>query len=110
MIDSLRKLFDASVVLHDIHKRKYHIAQDAGGWSSVDSTAPDGSVISHVKARINDRWIISIWSRRRLHADAGTLLRWAAEKLGAHLPARPVDEPTRLGFSGRDLSDSAEIS
>ena len=54
MIDALMKLFDASVVLHDVLQRKYHVAHNPNGWSLLTDTTPDRSVVSHVKARISE--------------------------------------------------------
>ena len=36
MIDALRKLFDASVVLYDLQRRKHHVARDSRGWYSLE--------------------------------------------------------------------------
>src|SRR5689334_9519268 len=96
MIDALRKLFDAAVVLYDGQKRKHHVARDARGWFSLEATARDGSPICHAEARINDRWTISVWSRRSLHRDAQALVTWAAGKLAAHLPRRASEQPIVL--------------
>jgi hypothetical protein len=99
MIDALRKILDAAVVLHDLQRRKRHVARDANGWFSLESSTA-GSSISHVDAQINERWMLSIWSRELLHHDASTLVKWAAAKLAPHFPGRVVSEPTVVGFSG----------
>jgi hypothetical protein len=102
MIDALRKLFDAAVVLYDGQRRKHQVARDARGWFSLESTARDGSPVCHAEAAINDRWTISVWSRRRLHPDAQALVTWAAGKLAPHFPGRLAQEATVLAFRGVD--------
>src|SRR4029079_9151509 len=100
MIDALRKLFDASVVLYDLQRRKQHVARDSRGWYSLEVTAKDGTPVCHVEAEINDRWTVSVWSRRRLHPDADAMVRWAAGKLAPYFPTKLADEPTAHGFGG----------
>jgi hypothetical protein len=100
MIDALRKILDAAVVVHDLQRRKRHVARDANGWFSLEDRTQGGSSVSHVDARINQRWMLSIWSRRQLHHDADTLVKWAASKLAPHFPGKIVSEPAVLGFSG----------
>jgi hypothetical protein len=110
MIDALRKLFDAAVVLYDGQRRKHHVARDARGWFSLDSTTRDGLPVCHAEAAINDRWTISVWSRRRLHPDAQAMVRWAAGKLAPHFPERVANEPTVLEFRrGGGTPGSAEV-
>lgn len=99
MIDALRKLFDASVVLYDGQRHKHHVARDSRGWFSLEVTAKDGSPVCHVEAQINERWTLSVWSRRRLHRDADAMVQWAAGKLAPYFPGKRADEPTALGFS-----------
>ena len=109
MIDALRKLFDAAVVLYDAQKRKHHVARDAKGWFSLEATARDGSPVCHAEARINDRWTISVWSRRWLHPDAQALVTWAAGKLAPHLPRKTAGGATVLAFNRGGSSNAAEV-
>ena len=100
MIGALRKLFDAAVVLYDGQRRKHHVARDARGWFSLESTSRDGSPVCHAEAAINDRWTISVWSRRWLHPDAQAMVTWAAGKLAPHFPERAAHEAAVLEFRG----------
>ena len=106
MIDALRKLFDAAVVLYDGQKRKHHVARDAKGWFSLEATARDGAPVCRAEAHINDRWTISVWSRRWLHPDAQALVTWAAGKLAAHLPRKATEASTVLAFGGGGASSN----
>jgi hypothetical protein len=62
-----------------------------------------------LKARVNDRWTLVVFSRDRRH-DAESLVKWAAEKLGPHLSKRAANDETHPASGGGSGSGgSAEV-
>ena len=94
IVDALRDILSASVVLYDAETRTHQLAMIGDRWYSHESTtSAEPRDLCYLHARINDRWTLYVCSRRSLHPDAQSIAVWAAEKLTPHLPTRTVDEP-----------------
>jgi hypothetical protein len=95
IVDGVRDILSASVVLYDAETRTHHLAMNGDRWYSHESTtSAEPRDLCYMHARINDRWTLYVCSRRSLHPDAQSIAVWAAEKLAPHLPTRTADEPT----------------
>jgi hypothetical protein len=113
IVDGLKDVLTGAVALHDAHKQMHHLAMSHGEWWSfkVDKPEPraqgEGCV---VEARINERWTLYVSSRRGLHPDAESLVKWAARLLDDFLPASDSDDDTLLPpVGGGGSGGSAEI-
>jgi hypothetical protein len=105
--DALTSVLSASVVLYDVPQRTHHLAMREGRWISHRNAAFDEPRLCSLQARINDRWMLYVCSRRPLHPDAGSIAGWAAAKLALHLPRRADDEPTYPPVGGDGGSGGA---
>jgi len=93
IVDGLRATFDAGLEIFDGEARCSHFAiSDRWLSSDVYPSEPERRGC-YVEARINDRWTLYLFSRRRLHPDAEAMATWAARMLASYLPRRRVDEP-----------------
>jgi hypothetical protein len=113
IVRTLHEVLGASVVLYDSDKDELHrLESSADHELAVRNGVIDGSRLCRLQARINDRWTLFLSSWRRLHPDAESLLKWAANKLAAHvhLPRKREDESTNPPFDGGGGSDGgAEV-
>jgi hypothetical protein len=111
IVDGVRDILSASVVLYDAERRTHHLAMVADRWLSHQSaTSAEPRELCYMHARINDRWTLYVCSRRSLHPDAQSIAFWAAEKLAPHLPRLADDEPAYPpGGNGGGSGGSAEI-
>jgi len=94
IVDTLKDVLDAGVMLQDDDKEQLHLAMRDEWWSfKLERPEPNregpGCV---VEKRINDRWTLIVSSRRGLHPDAESLVTWAADKLAVHLPKNTADD------------------
>jgi hypothetical protein len=95
IVDGLRRALAHSFIeLHDNQKKNNHVWLFRE-WRTKRSErlhVPQGRC--HVEATVNDRWTLAVWtwSVRPLHPDAHSLVRWAAQKLAAHLPRTFVSD------------------
>ena len=95
IVATLAKVLDAWVTLYDAEKRESHRVAHGPSRLSLLNGVIDGSHLCQLRARINNRWTLSVSSTRRQHPDAESLARWAADKLAPYLPRRSAaDEPT----------------
>jgi hypothetical protein len=113
IVDALQSVLAGGVSLLDADKGMHHLAMSDGEWWSFEVDKPEapsdgeGCVIT---ARINDRWMLCVSSRRGLHPDAEAIAEWAAEKLALHLPKGLADDTRYPPFGGGGgSSGSAEI-
>jgi hypothetical protein len=113
IVDTLWDVLDAGIALYDADKRTQHCAMSRGDWFSFEidkPERPDDSTVCVIDARINERWTLTVMSRRGLHHDAGSIVRWAADMLALHLPRRGAqkDEAVPPPAGGGGSGGSAE--
>jgi hypothetical protein len=102
MVDALATTLGASVALLDQEAGRRYLAE-SGAWSSEPLGPSNAKPSGSVRARINDRWTLVVFSDRPLRVDAEARAAWVARQLGPHLP-QPSEELVALS---RYLDDVA---
>jgi hypothetical protein len=103
IVEALRDVLEGAVALYDGETGKHHVPWSTKDWLSVETTTREEPRMRHLEARVNDRWTLYFCSQRALHADAESIMRWAADKLALYFPRRTGDgiaSPSGGGASG----------
>ncbi|HEY7376464.1 MAG TPA: hypothetical protein VIF57_30170 [Polyangia bacterium] len=110
----MHEVLGASVVLYDGDRDQLH-RLESSAEHEVRNGVFDGSRLCRLQAPINNRWTLFVSSWRGLHPDADSLLKWAADKLAAHvyLPRKRQDEDQSahppFGGGGGGSDGGAEV-
>jgi hypothetical protein len=103
IVDTLHAVLECAVMLRDADTSMDHVAMRDGKWltGKIGNEEPARDWIGCVvEARITDRWTLFLSRRNRLHPDARSLARWAAENLAPLLPRSADDDEMAPPFGG----------